>query len=69
MTKFGFAAIIASGLTAGFLGLAAPAQAAAPATTGATTISAGIDHHVWLDQIQPKVHVPKVDTKVRHSGR
>ena len=28
MTKFGFAAVVASGLTAAILGLAAPAQAA-----------------------------------------
>ena len=34
----------------------------------ATDIATGIDHHAWLDQIQPNVNVPKVDTTVRHSG-
>ena len=42
MKKFGFATIIASGLTAAFLGLAAPA-------------SAGVDHLTWLNDIHQHV--------------
>ena len=36
MKKFGFAAVLASGLTAAILGLAAPAAAAPTGTTNAT---------------------------------
>jgi hypothetical protein len=67
MKKFGFATIIASGLAAGVLGFAAPAAQAAVGPVSATTISAGVDHHVWLDQIGPSVNVPKVDTAVHQS--
>jgi hypothetical protein len=72
MKNIGFAAIVAGGLTAGIIGLAAPAQAtviAAPAAVASIVVPAGIDHHSWLDQITPDVHVPKVDTSVQHSGR
>ncbi|MCG7610177.1 MULTISPECIES: hypothetical protein [Mycobacterium] len=72
MKKFGFAVIAASGLGAAVLGLAAPALAAEPAPVAApnaVTISAGVDHLDWLDQIHPKPMVPKVDNTVRHSGR
>ncbi|OLO99305.1 hypothetical protein BVU76_26195 [Mycolicibacterium porcinum] len=71
MKKFGFAVVAASGLSAAVLGLAAPALAAEPAHASApssVTISAGVDHLDWLDQIQPKANAPKVDTTVRHSG-
>jgi spermidine/putrescine-binding protein len=54
MKKFGFAAIIASGLTAAVIGLAGPAQAE-------------LVHYQWLDQIQPQVSVPHVDTTVHQS--
>lgn len=54
MKKFGFATIIASGLTAAVLGLAGPAQA-------------DIGHHDWVHDIQPTVIVPQVDTSVQHS--
>ena len=54
MNKLGFAAVVASGLTAAIVGLAGPAQA-------------GVDHHDWLDQIGPHVTVPHVDTSVRQS--
>jgi hypothetical protein len=54
MKKFGFASIIASGLAAAVLGLAAPA-------------SADIGHHQWIDQIGPTVSVPHVDTTVHQS--
>ncbi len=40
MKKFGFATIIASGLTAAVLGLAGPAQA-------------DIGHHDWVNNTQP----------------
>ncbi len=68
MKKFGFAVIAASGLSAVILGFASPAQAAEPAVPSTVTISAGVDHLDWLDQIHPKPMVPKVDTTVRHSG-
>jgi hypothetical protein len=54
MKKFGFATIIASGLTAAVLGLAGPAQA----DTG---------HHDWVNNIGPHVSVPQVDTSVHQS--
>ena len=54
MKKFGFATIIASGLTAAFLGLAAPA-------------SAGVDHLDWLNDINQHVTVPQVDNGVVQS--
>ncbi|MDH6195386.1 hypothetical protein M2272_002026 [Mycobacterium frederiksbergense] len=72
MKKFGFAVVAASGLSAAILGFAAPAQAVGPTQVAApstVTISSGVDHLGWLDQIQPKPNVPKVDTTVRHSGR
>jgi hypothetical protein len=71
MKKFGFATVVASGLAAAILGLAGPAQAVpaagAPIVLASATAVAptGIDHHAWLDDIQPKVNVPKVDTSVR----
>jgi hypothetical protein len=54
MKKLGFATIIASGLTAAVLGLAGPAQAE-------------IGHHGWVNNIQPQVTVPQVDTSVHQS--
>jgi hypothetical protein len=54
MKKFGFATIIASGLTAAVLGLAGPAQA-------------DVGHHDWVHDIQPAVTVPQVDTSVQQS--
>jgi hypothetical protein len=71
MKKFGFATVVVSGLAAAILGLAGPAQAvpaagAPTALASATAIApTGIDHHAWLDDIQPKVNVPNVDTSVR----
>jgi hypothetical protein len=72
MKKFGFATIAATGLAAVIVGLAAPAQtvtiAQAPtATISAIDIATGIDHHTWLDDIQPQVNVPQVDTSVQQS--
>jgi hypothetical protein len=54
MKKFGFATIIASGLTAAVLGLAGPAQA-------------DVGHHDWVYDIQPSASVPQVDTSVHQS--
>jgi hypothetical protein len=54
MKKFGFATMIASGLTAAVLGLAGPAQA-------------DVIHHDWVHDIQPQVTVPQVDTTVQQS--
>ena len=71
MKKFGFAAIAATGLTAAIFGLAAPAQAAdviVPPRTAVTTTSTDLDHIGWINDIQPKVNVPQVDTSPRHHG-
>jgi hypothetical protein len=67
MKKFGFATAIASGFAAGFIGLAVPAAAApvADASTISASVKSGVDHLDWLDDIQPKVNVPRVDTSVR----
>jgi hypothetical protein len=54
MKKLGFATIIASGLTAAVVGLAGPA-------------SADVGHHDWVNNVQPTVSVPQVDTSVQHS--
>ena len=63
MNKFGFAAVVASGLTAAILGLAAPAQAG-PAVNAPTVVASAINiptdfgHHGWVVDIQPQVSVP-----------
>ena len=54
MKKFGFATLIASGLTAAFLGLAGPA-------------SAGVDHVDWLNNIHQSATSPQVNTSVQQS--
>ncbi|MDV3123297.1 hypothetical protein M1247_00075 [Mycobacterium sp. 21AC1] len=54
MKKLGFTAVIASGLAAAVVGLAAPA-------------SAGVDHHTWLDQVGQHATAPQVDTTVHQS--
>jgi hypothetical protein len=63
MKKFGFATVIASGLAAAVVGFAAPAQAITPAPGSDVLITApkGIDHLDWLNDIQPKPKVPKVN--------
>jgi hypothetical protein len=63
MNKFGFAAVVASGLTAAILGLAAPAQAAPAVNTpidvaSAINIPTDFGHHAWVVDIQPQVNVP-----------
>jgi hypothetical protein len=72
MKKLGFATVVASGLAAAVLGLAAPAQAvtAADAPTvlaSAIDIPTGVDHTTWLNDIGPHVNVPQVDTSVHQS--
>jgi len=54
MKKFGFASIVASGLAAAVLGLAAPAQA-------------DLGHNTWVNQIGQSVTVPQVNTSVQQS--
>ena len=54
MKKFGFATVIAGGLTAAMLGLAGPA-------------SADIGHHDWVRDIHQTAVVPQVDTTVQQS--
>jgi hypothetical protein len=72
MKKFGFATVVAGGLVAAVLGLAAPAQAVA-VTDAPTVLASAIniptdrDHHSWVDQIGPHVNVPHVDTSVHQS--
>jgi hypothetical protein len=63
MKKFGFATIAATGLAAAVLGFAAPAQAAP-----AIPVPTDIGHHQWVQDIQPNVNVPQVDTSVRSRG-
>ena len=63
MNKFGFAAVVASGLTAAILGLAAPAQADTPVKTpvivaSAINIPTDFGHHTWVVYIQPRANVP-----------
>ena len=63
MNKFGFAAVVASGLTAAILGLAASAQAATAVKTpisvaSAINIPTDFGHHAWVVDIQPQTNVP-----------
>ncbi len=71
MKKFGFAAIVASGLTAGILGVASPIQAIASAEALPVAelpgYSTGVDHNQWINTIHPDVTVPQVDTTVQQS--
>lgn len=67
MKKFGFAAAVASGLIAGVVGLAGPAQASTSDVATVAQFTTGIDHHGWLDQITPAVNVPQVDTTAHQS--
>ena len=67
--ELGIAAIAAGGLAAMLLSLGGPVQASATALAGPATIATGIEHHHWIEDFQPTVTVPKVDTTVRHSGR
>jgi hypothetical protein len=63
MNKFGFAAVVASGLTAAILGFAAPAQAATAVNTpiivaSAINIPTDFGHHAWVVDIEPQTNVP-----------
>lgn len=55
MKKIGFAAIVASGLGAAVVGLAAPA-------------SADVSHHMWVHQMHQKASAPHVDTTPKHTA-
>ena len=48
MKKLGIAALVANGLAAAVLGLAAPA-------------SADYSHHDWVNDIHPRAEAPQVD--------
>lgn len=72
MKKIGFATLVASGLAAALLGLAAPGHAVPPA--GGHHVmdllsepKSGVDHLHWLDEISPKVTVPKIEATVQQS--
>ena len=67
--ELGIAAIAASGLAAILLSLGGPVQASTTALAPTATIATGIEHHHFIEDFQPTVNVPKVDTTVRHSGR
>ena len=71
MKKFGFAAIVASGLTAGILGVASPMMAIASAealpVAELPAYSTGVDHNQWINTIHPEVTVPQVDMTVQQS--
>ena len=63
MNKFGFAAVVASGLTAAILGLAAPAHADTAVNTpiivaSAINVPTDFGHHAWVVDLQPQVNVP-----------
>jgi dTDP-4-amino-4,6-dideoxygalactose transaminase len=65
MIKFGFAAVVASGLAAAILGLAAPAPAQADtavktpvSVASAINIPTDFGHHAWVVDIQPRANVP-----------
>jgi hypothetical protein len=71
MNKFGFAAVVAGGLTAGILGVASPIQAMASAEALPVAelpgYSTGVDHNQWINTVHPEVTVPQVDTTVQQS--
>ncbi|MDR3663534.1 MAG: hypothetical protein P4L86_24650 [Mycobacterium sp.] len=54
MKKLGLVAVLANGVAAAVLGLAAPA-------------SADVAHHDWIYNVQPHVSAPQVDNTVHHS--
>jgi hypothetical protein len=70
MKKFGLAVIVASGLTAGILGVASPMLAVSTAEAIPVAelpgYTAGNDHNQRIDTIQPEVNVPQVATTARH---
>jgi hypothetical protein len=72
MNQFGFATCAASGLVVAIFSLAGSA-AAVPAADARIALASAAEiaptrsqhQHKWLDDIQPKVIVPHVDTSVR----
>ena len=71
MNKFGIAAIAASAVAAMLLGLGlgGAIKASTTALAPVPTIATGIEHHHSIEDFQPTVTVPNVDTSVRRSGR
>lgn len=71
MKKFGFAAVVASGIAAGIVGVASPVLATASAEAMPVAelpgYSTGVDHNQWVNTIHPAVTVPQVDTTVQQS--
>lgn len=71
MKKFGLAAIVASGLAAGIVGIASPIQATASAEAMPVAelpgYSTGVDHNQWIHTLHPNVTVPQVDSTVQQS--
>jgi hypothetical protein len=69
MKKFGLAAIVASGLTAGLFGVASPIVAVASAealpVVDLPGYSTDTSHHQWIDTIRADVALPQVDSTVR----
>lgn len=63
----GLTATAAGALAAAVLGFTAPAANALPVIDAGSNIDTGVDHRYWLDQIQPQVAVPHVDTSVHQS--
>jgi hypothetical protein len=54
MKKLGIAALVANGMVAAVVGLAAPA-------------SADYSHHDWVNDINPHAQAPQVDNSVHQS--
>jgi|SoiMethySBSTD1v2_1073268.scaffolds.fasta_scaffold4780181_1 hypothetical protein len=73
VTRIGFAAGLASGLVTAIVGMAGPAYASAPRDDSHHVFDllsdpkGYVDHLRWLDEISPKVNVPKVDTTAQLS--
>jgi hypothetical protein len=72
MNKFGLATLIAGGLIGVVVGLAAPGEAATTnqlraGPISSTAIPTDLSDLAWINQIQPRVHVPHVSTQVHQS--
>jgi hypothetical protein len=75
MRRIAFATLVTSGLATAILGMAAPAYAIAPRDDSHNDFELlsepkrDVDHLSWLDDISPKVNVPKVDTTAQLTRR
>lgn len=69
MKKFGFAAVVASGLAAAMVGFASPIHATASADALPVLplpgYSTGIERYLLVDTVHHPVNVPQFDTTVR----